>query len=533
MKTNKLLRFHNAITEKIDSLKDWHVAALLAALFFLPAYAVYDVTDAHGDFAEYINDTYRVMGGEMPYRDFWLLLPPGKVFIPALVFYFLGPNINNVMIAGLVINVITGIAAYFLCRQITASKSMSFATAVLVYFNGSITLSYGLTYHHTWLLFVFISAIFVLRHFRSAAGRPLLVAGVFAGVAFFFEFFLVGSFCFAAVCAILFHARATEGRFSASFYPLAEFFFSATAIAGIQLAAIREIAAPALRTVLFEAPSHGTSLNLPYLKESLFSMESLIICYAPVLLVVCFARYYRDKWMSPASVIALFFFLWVAAAFPKALGRSDINHVAQSVTPMYFFFAAYIGHFSGSGQKDIGVDKWILRILATAALLLFAHDTHKFFEHAINNLFKQNQPVQTSYGKFLLADPALAAEINTIIVDIQSETKEGDYMFIAPWDLPPMYAMTHRKNPTYYDSMMDIEVRPARWKEEAVCAALIEKDARLAVLSTPGPKRGISQTDSLRPMQIIEKCVEDNFSLLRRSARFMVYVKKTPRRNPL
>lgn len=527
VKTNKLLFFHAALTGKINALKDWHAVILLAAVFFLPAYAVYNVTDAHGDIAEYLNDAYRVTGGEMPYRDFWLLLPPGKVFIPALVFHLLGPNVNAVMIAALIINVATGIAAYFLCRQITASKSMSFATALLVYFNGSISLSYGLMYPHTWLLFVFLSAIFVMRHFNSSAAPPLMAAGAFAGLAFFFEFFLVGSFCFAAVFAIVAHARATKGRPSASLYPLAWFFFSAAAVVAAELTAIHGIAAAALYTVIIEAPSHGTSLNLPYFRESLFSMESLILCYAPILLAVCFARYYRDKWMSPASVIAIFFFLWVAAAFPKALGRSDLNHVAQSVTPMYFFFAAYIGHFSANGQKAIGLNKWILRILAAAALLLFVYDAQKFFEHAINDAFKEKQPVQTSYGKLLLTDLALAAEINAVIADIQAETKEGDYIFLAPWELPPLYAMTHRKNPAYYDSMMEILWRPAAWKEESVCSALMEKDAKLAVLSALRPTRGKSPAEGLEPMQIIGKCVENNYSLLRRSERFTVYVKKT------
>ncbi|MBI3794473.1 MAG: hypothetical protein HY280_07060 [Nitrospinae bacterium] len=518
-----LSNFYSALSDKINSLTALNASLILAAIFFLPALAVYNVTDAHGDIAEYLNDAFRAVGGEMPYRDFWLLLPPGKAFLPAMVLLVFGHSVNAVMISALVINVAVGITSYFLCLEATSSKRASFVSALLVFFNGSISLSYGLAYPHTWVLLVFLSAIFAVRYFKSASSSDILAAGLFAGSAFFFEFFLVGSYCFAVVSAILYHSRAKEGRFSPALVPLAMFFFSAVVVVSAELAAMRQIAFRALYTIVIDAPSHGTSLNLPYLKESLFSLESMIISYAPVLLVACFFRGLRGKLPSGPSAVLVFFFVWVLAAFPKALGRSDLNHVAQSVTPMYFFFAAYMAHFSLADQKAVGAYKYFPRILMAGVAILLVFDVEKFFEHSINNVFRQRQIVQTPRGRLEFTDLALAGEVNEIISAIEAKSKEGDYIFVAPWSLPPLYAMTNRKNPTYYDSMMDIEVRPALWKENSVCSSILEKNAKIAVLSAP--EKSPMGASGARPMQIIEKCVEGNFSLVRRTEHFLIYAK--------
>ncbi len=65
------------------------------------------------------------------------------------------------------------------------------------------------------------------------------------------------------------------------------------------------------------------------------------------------------------------------------------------------------------------------------------------------------------YGKLLFESESEATSVNSAIEFINKNTHEGDYIFVTPWFVPPFYALTNRKNPTYYDSVIDLIVRPS------------------------------------------------------------------------
>ncbi|MFO7581596.1 hypothetical protein, partial [Guyparkeria sp.] len=125
--------------------------AYLAVLAWLVVDPVYQAPS--GDLAEYLNNAYRVTLGEQPYLDFWLLFPPGEVFLPAAVLAAAGGNLNVVMAWNLLQSAV--IAALFgaLARRLRAPWWAAALTGILFLFSSALAIKAGgLCYGHSYLL---------------------------------------------------------------------------------------------------------------------------------------------------------------------------------------------------------------------------------------------------------------------------------------------------------------------------------------------------------------------------------------------
>lgn len=67
------------VKEKSDNINPLLLAMILFMIFLLLLVTTHNLRTAEGDLAEYLNNPLRVINGELPYRDFWLLFPPGVV----------------------------------------------------------------------------------------------------------------------------------------------------------------------------------------------------------------------------------------------------------------------------------------------------------------------------------------------------------------------------------------------------------------------------------------------------------------------
>ena len=113
-----ILSFLVTVKEKIDKINPLLLAMTLFLIFLLLPLATYNHTTAGGDMAEYLNNPLRVINGDLPYRDFWLLFSPGEVFLPALIYKIFGLNINILLIFSVVITAFVGLFSFLLGRTI-------------------------------------------------------------------------------------------------------------------------------------------------------------------------------------------------------------------------------------------------------------------------------------------------------------------------------------------------------------------------------------------------------------------------------
>ena len=138
-------------------------------------------------------------------------------------------------------------------------------------------------------------------------------------------------------------------------------------VVGITSLALIDIWQPMVKEIAIESLSHGTSMNRPYFTNSIGYLGLILtdlkgvwetggyfyvvkIFYhlanfvnvtlshlLPFLLVGISIWYLGGKKLKKSDkVVVLFFLLWGMFTFPKALGRSDMSHLAHSITPLFF-----------------------------------------------------------------------------------------------------------------------------------------------------------------------------------------------------
>ncbi len=554
--------FFKALKEKVNKINPLFLAVALFLIFLLYLLATYNHTTAKGDMAEYLNNPLRVINGELPYRDFWLLFPPGEVFLPAFIYKAFGLNINILLIFSVVITAFIGMFSFLLGRLIFRDNFFAATSATLVFFNG-ITHYLGFAYIHMHFLLLFISAFIFIKYLRNNSAVELFLTGFFVGLAFLFKFYEVGGVFLAFLLTIFIHSRFDGKSFSYSIKSIAVFCGGVLLVVGLASLVLIEIWQPMVKEIVIESVLHGTSMNLPYFTSSI-SYLGLILTYLkgvletgeyfcpmkifchlakfinatllyllPFLLVGISIWYLIGKKLEKSDkVVVLFFLLWGMFTFPKALGRSDISHLVFSITPLFFLLLFLL-------QKSIkkfetnksSLEKYIAYgfILITLLLLM---PVPLFFRSTGYALVKPHYEVNTEYGALVFYNESEAKDVNAVIDFINKNTKEGDYVFVTPWNAPPFYALTNRKNPTYYDSLIDLVARPSDKKQKKVCNDLLNKDTKLIIHYANWGFDNKKELQFLNTCPILHRCIEENFELVEKYGCYWMYVpKKNQARN--
>lgn len=553
-----------ALKEKIDKINPLLLALILLIIFLLLPLATYNHTMAMGDMAEYINNPLRVINGELPYRDFWLLFPPGEVFLPAFIYKFFGLNINILLVFSLIISAFVGIFSFLLGRAIFRDNFFAMISAIIVFFNG-ITLYAGYTYIHMYFLLLLISAFFFIKYLRNNGTIvELFITGIFVGFAFLFSLYEVGAAFLAFFLTIFIRSKFDRKPFSQSIKSIAVFCSGVLLVVGLTSLALIEIWQPMIKEIAIESLSHGTKMNLPYF-SNLISYSGLIPEYKGVWesnilymikIFINLANFISDKlsfslpflllgtstWYlvgkklkKSDKVVVLFFLLWGMFTFPKALGRSDMSHLVCSITPLFFLLIFLLQKSVKKWEENkTFLEKFItygLIIVTTIILLvkgplLFVSTGYAFLRSI------SHYEVRTEYGTLLLGNESEAINANNVISFIKDNTGEGDYIFVTPWAAPPFYALTNRKNPTYYDSLIDLVTRPSDEKQIKVCNDLLNKDTKQIIHYADWGFDNKKELQFLNTCPILEKCIEDNFELVEKYGHYWIYVpKKGPTHN--
>jgi hypothetical protein len=128
----------------------------------------------------------RIMQGEVPYRDFWVIYPPGQFYVLAALFSVFGPSIPVERLYDVAVRVALGVAAYVLARQLTKPRLAIFTWALV----GAALLPPGFYYGYPIypaLLFILLGVAAWLRWVRGRSLRWLVISGVAMGGATLFR----------------------------------------------------------------------------------------------------------------------------------------------------------------------------------------------------------------------------------------------------------------------------------------------------------------------------------------------------------
>ncbi len=513
------------------NLDTFYLAVILFLLFFVFGFLTYNYTGLWGDMAEYVNNPLRVLRGEIPYRDFWLLFPPGEVYLPAFLYKIFGLNVNVVLLLWPIVAALVGTFGFVLGKILFKNNWLAGLLALLLFFNGL---------GHVHFLLLLIATIFFAKYLKEGGGLRLFLSGVFVGLAFYFRFFEVAACALALVVALLISFRADRLRVSRAIVMFLIF-------SGGVLLAMSIIYLPLINywqlildSVVLNSVGHGISMNLAYLTDVKSALSSLLELESKgefsfyklavflrigalyslpfVVFFLGMFQFFGKKMGSLDKIFVVFLMLWTLFEFPKVLGRADVSHLAHVVSPAIILLVFLIKN-----------GNWkIWRVVAgfTAFLLVLQLPVRAYDVEQI--LAKPHYQLTTTHGRLFLEEQKQVEDAEKVINFINLHSKEGDPIFVSSWYFPALYALTDRSNPTYYDSLIDVIAEPSEEEQQRICDGLIEGNGKGSVkIIVHNPNFGFDNNPKLsfiNAAPLLQKCIEEKFKLAEKIGYYLMYL---------
>lgn len=503
------------------------LVALLLALFVLRAVPTFNHDQIlNGDATEYLENPLRVLHGEQPYQDFWLLFSPNVVYVPALIYTVVGVNTNSFILAHIAISMLAGLVAFFAGLLLFKDRSYAFVGAILFFFHG-LLVHYGSFVENSFFALLLVSYLALMVRYIERPSRWLvLVAGLVLGLALMTRAYET----IPAILAGLVVLALVQARWSERMRSGAVFLSGILAVLAGYILTFFSMRTLMLREIFIEALKHGTSRDLSYL-GNLYELLAKVLHHGvgaipdllkngtlylfPLITVGC-AIYLlaRHTVANPVRSNIIFLATWGILEFPKAWVSPAISNLSFSYLPLFFCFLLL--------WQTMRKERWHHPILRYANYGIITILLLPFFAFPVKLVFamqQKNYQIHTATGTFYTSDPALADAINQTVATVEAMTKADDYIFSTP-ALPAFYIFTNRRNPTHYDSLIDLQLRPSEEHERGICRDLLAKKTKVVIHLTATSDEGKAFAIG---QPIIQKCITDHFKPLETFGDFVIY----------
>ncbi len=123
----------------------------------------------------------RVLQGDVPFRDYWAIYPPGQSYVLAAFFQFFGTTVLTERVYDTLIRIGLAIAIYFVAARMLRSSRW----AIAPYLSGVLMLAEATFYGYAVfpaLFFAFVALLFFFLYLESVANRWLLLSGLSIGI---------------------------------------------------------------------------------------------------------------------------------------------------------------------------------------------------------------------------------------------------------------------------------------------------------------------------------------------------------------
>jgi hypothetical protein len=407
---------------------------------------------ASNDEGIFLEGALRILRGQAPYRDFFILMGPGAFWLEALALKAFGVSLaasHIVTIADL--SVIAGCVCLLLARWTSAGWAVWVALASMLLQIADPAMAQA--NHRLDSAAFAIAAVTLL----TATRKNGFIAGLLAG----FAAWITPSVALVAMALLAWLCFAERGRF----IPFLSGCVAVSACCAAVLASQRALA-PMLDQMLWTGRNYGGANFMPYgsrlggyaaffegasggdipsriLVLLALSMPALL---PPIVLLLCRAgRARENRELVPVTIGA---FALLLAAYP----RFDVPHLTYAA-PLFYVIAGF--HLSrGNAAVRLGVFGLVCVLAAIPAGFGIFLRMHMV-------------PVDSRVGR-IVAMPADAEMIRAIERDVP----EGARVFCFPY-LPMFYFLTLGENPTRFSYL-----QPGMMEERDEQLALAELRAR-------------------------------------------------------
>jgi hypothetical protein len=455
----------------------------------------------------------------------------------------------------LIVSSAVGVLSFRLGTLITRSRLWGLVTAALVFSSG-IVCHRGYVYNHAHFALILWAAVIHLS--PSGRGRTrfsYFIKGALIGSAFLFRTYEVVPFLLAMLGWILTQTVETEKPFRNRILSVLYLGSGMAAVILLLMPFLWQFYCPMMKQIWVDSLQHGTANTISYasawggsitrilsgfrqtmeqttvsggfLKVKLtaeYFVVALLYVLPAIITVVSFAFFRRSGISGDQKRIVLFFWVWGSMTLIRALFRPGMWQMTPALTIYYFPAVYFLKEANARFRKGGGpLKRSIYFIFMVYSGLLILIPGIRMLISPFSSWHHQGVKLETTHGVLIFREPIQGRDAGAIIQSIQRKTGEGDYIFINSWDTPPFYALTGRRNPTYYDSMIDFEQRPSSRRERLVCRQLAGKNVKMVI------QHFRSTEDSVKfamNVPIIQRYIRDSFRLDERLGGYDVLVPK-------
>jgi 4-amino-4-deoxy-L-arabinose transferase-like glycosyltransferase len=146
----------------------------------------------------------RIMNGDVPYRDFWAIYPPGQFYSLATLFRIFGTTLFVVRIYDTIVRFVIVISLYFIAKKITSRP-----LALLVCIFSTLLLASARFYAYPVfpsMALILLSFLSLFEYYNTKLRRWLFLTGVLTGISVLFRWDIgLYSFISVIMTIVLFH----------------------------------------------------------------------------------------------------------------------------------------------------------------------------------------------------------------------------------------------------------------------------------------------------------------------------------------
>lgn len=373
-----------------------------------------------------------------------------------------------------------------------------------------------------------------------------MACGLIAGTALLFRVYQVAPHCLAAFIFLLIRQRPLQQRIKETSLLIA------TALVPVLITVIIffDIAGIMFKAIIIDAPLHGTSLRIPYWDLAIEGWNKLFIYYdfsvtqpaqfplkgivfifsgflsdlfirlIPFIVFIFLLNDFIYRRSNNLFLIKIFFVIWGICYLPYALNLSGNDHIVQAFLPFLIVLCLYIY------EAYFITRPTYLKYLAGFCVLIVTITATSRVYLVYKPMSENKYLLQTETGSLVFIDEHAYRTFRDMTDVILANTKKGEYIFSLCWKSPPFYALTERKNPTYYDSPVDLLLQPAALKQQTIINDLKRTETKLVLVETAYSLTRNNDVNAYYAMPILMGYVKENYTLYRHYSNYEIYLLK-------
>lgn len=425
-----------------------------------------------------LSGALRIMRGEVPLKDFQGYMP-GVYYFYYVILKIFGMDILTVRYVISFLTAIMIVMYYLASKKVMSSFFSLFGSLIMVTVPGP--------YYVRFLNFFILLNIMVFYVYLNERTRASFYMGLIGGITFLFRQDL-GLFVFFLAAIIFYIVKGfnTHGKFIAVFSEIKGY------ISGYFLIILPFIAYYLYEDKLFYILSANYNaffggyqkVSLPF-PDILSSWYESGLFYVPVL-IYTFALFHiiynLRKNREKREIYKLYIFIIGILSFNQAIWRTHPENIVKVISPgilLYFYFFASLY----SKMKINLIVRWVVLIIFSIIPLSYVYAMNNNYGTYIGSM-----TFSLSEYKFMDAERAkiyapsgIVSEYTEIVSYIKENTGQNDKIFIVPFTGIPLYFLSDRINPAYFEWILPPEPDIYPDIEERVIDSLIKDKTKLIV----------------------------------------------------